>query len=206
VELVMAHVGEAQLAAAVRHVCLSLAPSAAGDVLLGSGADRRDAAALAARLQHALAELTAEGARSAVAEMVQSLPRDTVAVLVAAVDPHPHPRADAGLWRDVHAALEEAKSATASEWATWQQELSGDLAAAMQREDTSVASLKAAVVAVGDADAEEGGSGGSGVPWERLLRLTLARLSPAQLQVGYSDAKVANRDVRVWHGATEHGP
>jgi hypothetical protein len=25
-------------------------------------------------------------------------------------------------------------------------------------------------------------------------------------QVGYSDEQVANRDIRVWHGATENGP
>jgi hypothetical protein len=27
-----------------------------------------------------------------------------------------------------------------------------------------------------------------------------------QVRVGYSDATVANRNVRVWHGATENGP
>jgi cation transport ATPase len=28
----------------------------------------------------------------------------------------------------------------------------------------------------------------------------------AKLQVPYGDQKVANRDIRVWHGATEKGP
>jgi hypothetical protein len=37
-----------------------------------------------------------------------------------------------------------------------------------------------------------------------------ARTSPvfrtASLHQVYSDEKVANRDIRVWHGATEKGP
>ena len=40
---------------------------------------------------------------------------------------------------------------------------------------------------------------------------TLARWSPppgltSHLRLAYSDEKVANRDIRVWHGATENGP
>jgi hypothetical protein len=32
------------------------------------------------------------------------------------------------------------------------------------------------------------------------------RLPPARAPPCYSDEKVANREIRVWHGATENGP
>jgi WD40 repeat protein len=37
-------------------------------------------------------------------------------------------------------------------------------------------------------------------------RLLLVRPQPTPLPPPYSDAKVANRNGRVWHGATENGP
>jgi hypothetical protein len=45
--------------------------------------------------------------------------------------------------------------------------------------------------------------------WARLLRDTeAAEALVAVLRDGtaYGDEKVANRDTRVWHGATEKGP
>ena len=33
-----------------------------------------------------------------------------------------------------------------------------------------------------------------------------ASASLGSLGLGYGDAKVANRDTRVWHGATDNGP
>ena len=36
-------------------------------------------------------------------------------------------------------------------------------------------------------------------------QLAVVRADAARL-VRYSDEEVANRDVRVWHGATENGP
>ena len=174
VDLVMAHVGEAELATAARELSLTLTPVAAVDALLGASADRRDVSQLVQRLQFALAELTSDEARNALAAMVPSMNREATSALVGGLD-----HADVATWRDVHAALEEAKSATSEEWLKWQEEIRVDLATALQYEETSVTSLKAAVAAVAAASTEVGAA--AGAQWERIVRTTLARLSPTQL-------------------------
>jgi hypothetical protein len=38
------------------------------------------------------------------------------------------------------------------------------------------------------------------------LRVAESGCTAAATAVKYGDAKVANREIRVWHGATENGP